>query len=214
MLKISKLKETLLSEVDIDRYLLDLNSFKAPFTGSELFHNDRPLHVEIGCGNGHFISARSLNHPENNYIAVDYSMKRVYKSIYKIKKQDIENVLFIQSEGKELLRKHFALESINTLYLNFPDPWPKRKHHKNRFYKDDFFDQLHSKMQAGGYFYAVSDNEPYFMELLNLLERDNRFINDMPSSYQTELTDYEPSLYESRWREMGRNIYYLRYKKQ
>jgi len=214
MINMIKLKENLLTDGDIEKYLINLTKLSSPITGSHVFPQEKPLHVEIGCGNGHFLTARSQNHPENNYIGVDYSRKRVYKSIYKAKQRDIENIRFIQGEGKDLLGNHFAPESIDTLYLNFPDPWPKRKHHKNRIYQNEFFDLLHEKLKSGSIFYAVSDNESYFMELLSLLERDKRFNNDFSSRFQTELTDYEPSLYESRWREMGRTIFYLRYKKQ
>lgn len=203
-----------LSEKIIDDYLVDTETLNEPISSDTIFNNDHPLHLEIGCGNGHFLLARSQKYTDINFIGLDRLKKRITKSIYKVSKQDIPNVRFLIGEGKYLLRNRFADESIQTCYLNFPDPWPKRKHHKHRLFNADFVDVLYDKLQLNGIFFAVSDHELYFFEILELLENDPRFINAFSTRYRNDLEEYEISLFEEKWRSLNIKIFYLKFSKK
>ncbi len=174
------------------------------------FNNSNPLHIEIGCGNGHFINARAKSNPKINFIGIDKSTKRIIKSIYKVKKCCSTNVIFFNGYGKALL-EYIADNSIEACYLNFPDPWPKRRHRKNRIVNNDFLLLLNNKLKKDGYFIAASDHKPYFFEILDLLEKHNGFKNAFQTRYLNHFEDYEISLYEEKWRNMGRDIYFLKF---
>ncbi|HEO64426.1 MAG TPA: tRNA (guanosine(46)-N7)-methyltransferase TrmB [Spirochaetes bacterium] len=211
VLRMIKIKSYPLSDDQINDYLLRVGDLNTRISSESCFNNNHPLHVEIGCGNGHFLVARSQNYPQINFMGIDISRKRILKTIYKLAKINSPNVQTILGESKSLLEQAFADKSIDTCYLNFPDPWPKRKHHKNRLMKKDFLDLLHEKLTANGRFLAVSDHESYFLEILDLLENDNRFVNGLSTRYSNEFEAYEPSLFEEKWRQEGREIYYLKF---
>ena len=199
-------------EEEIAHYVID-GTNGAKITSQKVFQNDCPLHIEIGCGNGHFLMERCQNNLDINFIGIDISRKRVMKSALKMVKRDITNVRFLLGEGKSLLNELFIDHSVETFYLNFPDPWPKRKHHKNRIIRNDFIQLIFDKLKVSGYFYAASDHSEYFHEILNLFEGDERFINRFPNRYLNHLEGYEVSLYEEKWRTMKKEIYYLKFQK-
>ncbi len=206
-----KIKSYPLSDDQINDYLIQTDIMQSLISSESCFNNNYPLHLEIGCGNGHFLALRSQNYPQINFMGVDISRKRILKTIYKLSKINSPNVRTILGEAKSILEQAFADESIDMCYLNFPDPWPKRKHHKNRLVKKDFLDLLHQKLVVNGTFLAVSDYESYFLEILDLFENDNRFVNSLSTRYSNELEAYEPSLFEEKWRQEGREIYYLKF---
>ncbi len=206
-----KIKSIPLTEEQINQYLITLDDLNESISSQSIVQNSNPLHLEIGCGNGHFLNERSRNLPDINFIGLDISRKRVLKSIYKVFRREATNIRFINSEGRRVLEHHFDDHSINTAYLNFPDPWPKRKHHKNRIFKPEFLDLIYKKLEKNGTFYAVSDHKEYFFEMLGIIEKNPKFINAFTTRYRHELEDYEISLYEEKWRKMDKEIYYLKF---
>ncbi len=208
-----KLKKDYISDDIIEKYLIPVENQNLLISSQKTFQNNNPLHVEMGCGNGHFLRTSSLNNPTNNYIGIDLQKKRIMKTISKLNRNNIQNIFVIQGEISHLLKNHFVDQSIDTAYLNFPDPWPKRRHHKNRLVKKDFLDILHIKLKNNAIFYAVSDDKQYFFEILNYFQSDHRYQNALTVEYLNDLDDYEISLYEEKWRKEGRTIYYLKFYK-
>lgn len=202
-----------LTEEEIKHYLINTENVKNGITSQSVFNNDYPLHLEIGCGNGHFLFARSQIHPMINYLGIEISKKRILKSIYKINKQSIENIRFIHGDGRYILDFYLPNNSLDACYLNFPDPWPKRKHIKHRILNPSFIDILHNKLRDNGSFYFVSDDDFYFFKTLSLFESDTRFMNGFISKYRNNIEEYETSLYEEKWRKMGKEIYYMLFRK-
>lgn len=202
------------TDEELNQYLIANENVNSPITSQSLFNNNNPLHIEIGCGNGHFLQERAQNYPHINFIGIELSKKRVIKSMTKAIKRNIPNVKYMYGEGTSLLTHYFQDNSIHCIYLNFPDPWPKKRHKKHRIVNEEYMNAVYSKLIPGGIYFSVSDDEPYFMHILESFESDNRFKNAFSLRYYNFFEPYEVSLYEEKWREEGRNIHYLKFIKK
>lgn len=201
------------SDEELEKYLIDPDKIN-PITSESLFNNKNPLHIEIGCGNGHFLHQRSINYPDINFIGIELSKKRVVKSMTKAVKRSLPNARYLYGEGTTLLNSFFLDKSVDCIYLNFPDPWPKKRHAKHRIVNLEYMDAIYNKLIPGGIYFSVSDDEPYFMHILKSFESDKRFKNAFSLRYYNYYEPYEVSLYEEKWREEGRNIHYLKFIKK
>jgi len=197
----------------IDRYLLRPEE-KTFFNGHEIFNNSQPLKIEIGCGNGHFIAELAEEEKDSNFIAIDLKYERVCKTISKVAKRLIENVRVYHGDARVLLDWHIKDDSVCEFYYNFPDPWPKRKHYKNRLFNANFLDTLHRVMKPGAVFTCATDHEEYLQWMLDFLNNDNRFIHVYNEKVVQNISGYHKTLFEQMWRDMGKKIYYFRFIKK
>ncbi len=103
-----------------------------------LFESEKPIHLEIGTGKGQFIVGMAKQYPEINFIGLEVVKSIIVSAVEKVKETDIHNVRLL-NENAENLSELFAEGEIDTLYLNFSDPWPKNRHEKRRLTFPAFF---------------------------------------------------------------------------
>ena len=101
-----------------------------------------PLEIEIGCGNGRFIAANAAKHPDVRYFGVERMMERVRKCSRKAQQGALDNLTIVRVEAGRFVRELLPERCVRAMYLFFPDPWPKRRHHKNRFFQREMCDTL------------------------------------------------------------------------
>lgn len=151
-----------------------------------------PLEIEIGCGNGRFLTARALKNPEIHYIGVERMMERVRRCSKKAEREQLANLTFLRVEAGRFVRDLLPEKRVQAMYLFFPDPWPKRRHHKNRFFQREMCDTLARILIPGGHMYISTDHEEYFKEMYRYLSEDARFIEVAPLiREEDEQTDFE-----------------------
>ncbi len=121
-----------------------------------------PIVLEIGSGHGHFLTAYAQAHPQSHCLGVDLMASRLVRSEKKKVRLGLENLSFMKAEAAELLDSWPETVLIDTVYILFPDPWPKRRHHKNRLIQPDFLTLLASRMAHGGRLYFRTDDTGYF----------------------------------------------------
>ncbi|HOV15436.1 MAG TPA: tRNA (guanosine(46)-N7)-methyltransferase TrmB [Spirochaetota bacterium] len=171
---------------------------------SEIFKNSNDLVLEIGCGNGHFLTKKAVESPENNFIGIDIKHERVSKGIEKQINANLNNVKFFVDEGLHFITTYFQDSSLSLVYLLFPDPWPKRKHHKHRLLlKESFIDALYKKLKDGGTFIYVTDHEEYFKASYERFLNEKRFV----LQNKTDNEEYSISIFGKKWKEEGRRFY-------
>ncbi len=195
------------------KYIIDFHLFNDKINSHTAFYNDSPLKIEIGCGNGHFLSELALANSDINYIGIDIAISRIVKSCRKAAYHNIDNIKFIPGNALELLTNFVAQDSIDTYYINFPDPWPKRRHHKHRLFNRDVLNLLYQSLSPDGLLYFVTDHNDYFNNAITLIESDNRFINTLDSPYTNEIRNYPTSIFEDKWKKEGKTIYAFIYRK-
>ncbi len=119
--------------------------------------------LEIGCGHGHFLAAYAQAHPERLFAGIDIAGRRLRRAGLKKEKRGLKNLLLVKGEAMEFLEalpQGVRLEEILILY---PDPWPKKRHHKHRLVQTAFLDRLAGRSLPGAHFRLRTDHEDYFL---------------------------------------------------
>ena len=117
--------------------------------------------VEIGFGTGEVTATVAEDNPETLCIAIEVFPAGVGNLLRIIHKRGIENIKVIQHDAAEVVSCMLPDSSVDGFHVFFPDPWPKKKHHKRRLLNEDFIALIHDKLKSGGYLYAVTDWESY-----------------------------------------------------
>jgi tRNA (guanine-N7-)-methyltransferase len=119
--------------------------------------------VEIGCGNGHFLSAYAAEKPGTLLIGIDIKEKRCVKAREKAEKRGLRNVSIIHGSAEAVLRDLLP-GSIDAFHIYFPDPWPKSRHRKRRFFTMENLNNMHQLLRAGGKLFFGTDFFDYYIQ--------------------------------------------------
>ena len=147
------------------------------FDSALIFGNDNPLTVEIGFGMGTVTAEIAGKNPEMNYIGIDVHKPGIGKLLWSIDKLALKNIRVVEGDAVEVLSNRIRDNSVSAFHIFFPDPWPKKRHHKRRLIKRPFTDLLAAKLVSGAYIYMASDWEDYGIWALNELRSTPRLVN-------------------------------------
>ena len=180
---------------------------------SEIFGNHNPLALEIGCGIGHFIVQRAQQQPDVNFIAIDIYNKGCLKTCAKIDAAGLGNVRVMRVEARWLLDKGLSEESLGAVYINCPDPWPKKRHRCRRLVNRDFLVTLAHYLVPGGDFYFSSDFDDYAEDVAGQIYNLEGYKNMLPRPWTHSLPGYPISKYMQRFLDIGQQIYFIHYQR-
>ncbi len=173
----------------------------------ELFGNRAPVIMEIGFGNGEATWQMAGAHPEENYIGVEVHRPGVGHLLLKIEKHGIRNIRIACADAAEFLRKRIPEGSLEGVRIYFPDPWPKKRHHKRRIIQPSFVRLLASRMRPGAILHVATDWEPYAEHMLEVLDSVNGFVNLSTSGGFHNKPDWRPETkYEKRGERLGHKV--------
>ncbi|MCK4503870.1 MAG: tRNA (guanosine(46)-N7)-methyltransferase TrmB, partial [Desulfuromonadales bacterium] len=164
-----------------------------------LFGNDKPISLEIGCGIGDFIIQIAARHPEQNFIAIDIFNRGCRQTCTRIERANLPNILMLRIEARYLMHHYLGKDSLEAIYINCPDPWPKKRQRKRRLLNHDFLDLALYCLHDNGKLNFCTDFVDYGETAAELLSRDERFINLADSPYTHDLDDYPISKYMQRF---------------
>ncbi|MDR1521865.1 MAG: tRNA (guanosine(46)-N7)-methyltransferase TrmB [Streptococcaceae bacterium] len=125
------------------------------------FQNNHPIHIEVGCGKGRFITEMSKRNPDINYLGLDIQLSVLSYALDKVIAADVLNLQLLYVDGRELLN-YFAENEISLIYLNFSDPWPKSRHEKRRLTYSSFLKIYEKILTPKGEVYLKTDNRGLF----------------------------------------------------
>lgn len=134
-----------------------------------LFGNPNPVYLEIGFGNGEPLAELASRHPHRNYLGIEVHRPGVGHLLLEIEKRRLTNLRICRHDAVEVLEQGLAQASLAGVYLFFPDPWPKQRHHKRRILQPRLMTSLARVIRPGGVFHAATDWEPYARQMLELL---------------------------------------------
>ncbi|HMO05916.1 MAG TPA: tRNA (guanosine(46)-N7)-methyltransferase TrmB [Kiritimatiellia bacterium] len=157
-----------------------------------VFGRPGPVHVDLGCGKGRFLMARAAAFPGVNFLGIDRMLRRIRKNDNKARRLGLANIRLMRIEGYYAVSYLLPPAAIDTYFILFPDPWPKKKHHDHRLFNPRFVDALHRTLKPGGVVHLATDHWPYFEEIAAILRADARFTETEPFvPTPEERTDFE-----------------------
>ena len=134
----------------------------------KIFGRKAPLHVDLGCGDGLFLCALAQRLPDENFLGIERLLGRIRSAARKA--ASLDNVQLLQMESFYAVRYLLPAESVETFYLLFPDPWPKRRHHRRRIVTLDFLKSIHAALEHNGVIYIATDHLDYFRKIKKTAE--------------------------------------------
>ncbi len=173
---------------------------------SLLFGNDRPLALEIGCGIGDFIIQLAARSPEVNFIAIDIFNQGCRQTCSRIETSGLANIRMMRIEARYLMHHYLGKESLQAIYINCPDPWPKKRHRKRRLLNHDFLNLAVYCLQPEGELNFTTDFADYGEAAGELLAADERFSNLHSTPFTHQLGNYPISKYMRRFLDLGQPI--------
>ncbi|MGN0843458.1 MAG: tRNA (guanosine(46)-N7)-methyltransferase TrmB [Kiritimatiellia bacterium] len=167
------------------------------------FDLSRPLEIEVGCGKGQFLTRRAAEHPDCEFLGIERMLERVRLFDGKCKRGHLDNAHVLRLEA--LYTFHYLLPEHHArkVYVFFPDPWPKKKHHSHRLFGPLFRAALWKRLEVGGKLEFATDHQEYFEEVCAGFAEDPRFVRTFPMARpKTVWTEFE-----TMFREQGLPIY-------
>lgn len=139
-----------------------------------VFERQAPLHIEIGSGFGHFMLQFCENHPDINFIGMDYRFKRSFQLAKKLDRHPFKNFRYLRAKG-ERIEYLFDDHEVDALYYFFPDPWPKTRHHKKRLFQRPFLEAAFKILKADGLLYIKTDHDELALWMERVISEQNQF---------------------------------------
>lgn len=173
-----------------------------------------PLEVEIGFGRGEFLIERAREAPERAHVGVEVSAKRTFKMARRVARLGLGNLRLLAATGEELVERLLPEASVATLWVNFPDPWPKRRHHRRRLIRPAFVREAARALAPGGTLCVATDHPDYACVIDQTLDWEPRLENAFaPERFRREGPGHAPTAYEREWRAEGRPLHLWRYRR-
>ena len=190
---------------------VDLDQVGIPFSWPELFGREAPTYVEIGSGKGKFLNELATARPDRNLLAVERSAKYHRLCCDRAARRGLENVRLIRTTGEDLLFRLLPGGSVDTFFVLFSDPWPKKRHHKRRFFKPDNVTAMHRALAPHGRLLVKSDHDDYSVVIAEVLGAASGFSSIDP---EEAFADLPQTGFEEKYLVDGRKIHSFALRKQ
>jgi tRNA (guanine-N7-)-methyltransferase len=157
-----------------------------------LFPKPQPIEVELGSGDGSFLANYARLRPERNFLGVERLLGRLRKLNKKGLRATLTNHALLRLEASYVIEFMIPAESIDALHVYFPDPWPKRKHRKNRLINERFTEVAGNAIKVGGVVYLRTDDLDYFQQMTRVFNGNAQFESiQTPAELADVVTDFE-----------------------
>jgi tRNA (guanine-N7-)-methyltransferase len=179
-----------------------------------LFGRQAPCGLEIGFGNGDNLLALAAAHPERDYLGVEVHRPGVGRLLLGVAQRSLGNVRVICHDAVQVLAEQIAPATLAEILILFPDPWPKKRHHKRRLVQREFVDLAASRLEAGGMLRLATDWEPYAQEMLAVLSATAALANAAPgAAFAPRPAERAPTRFERRGTRLGHEVWDLAFRR-
>ncbi|PIS00734.1 MAG: tRNA (guanosine(46)-N7)-methyltransferase TrmB [Chlamydiae bacterium CG10_big_fil_rev_8_21_14_0_10_35_9] len=177
---------------------------------STIFQNENACHVEFCSGNGQWIIDKAKNEPDKNWIAVEKRFDRARKIWVKMHNENLSNLFVVLGSAQDFAKYYLRDNLVDGVFVNFPDPWPKKKHAKNRLFQSEFIRDLAAILKPQRTAFIVTDDETYKGQVIDHFLENIHFRPEFPKPYFiNNFEAYGQSFFNDLWVNKGRNIYYM-----
>jgi tRNA (guanine-N7-)-methyltransferase len=179
--------------------VVQFHSIVEPLDLAELFSQPQPLEVELGCGDASFLVEYAQRNPGTNFIGVERLLGRIGKLHRKGSRAGLMNLRGVRIESSYFLQYLLPPHSAVALHIYFPDPWPKKKHRKNRLVNESFPRLAHAALVSGGVVYLRTDDADYFAQMTEVFGASQQFqkaetpveLAELPTDFEREFNRRE-----------------------
>ena len=161
-----------------------------PVDWIQVFGQDRPVEIDIGCGKGGFLLWAARTRPQHNFIGIERQNDRLRKVDRKLQRAGLTNARLLRIEAGYFIAKLVPDHSVAAYHILFPDPWPKRRHHPRRLFQPAFVAELYRTLETGGTVHAATDDPDYFERICRVMGDSGKFrqttAEPLPAEARTE----------------------------
>ncbi len=180
-------------------------SYVARLDPQAIFGRSAPLEVDLGCGDGSFLSSLAAERPNHNFLGIERLVGRVRTASRKAAK--LTNARILRVETAYAVRYLLPSSSVSVFHLLFPDPWPKRRHHERRIFTAEFLEAALTALAPGGCVRIATDQSDYFEQIERIARNSDR-LRIVPGNGDHPLP---PTTFEKRFVTAGANIYRIEF---
>ncbi len=192
---------------DTTGVLLDESAAAGPVDLREIFGNDRPVEVEIGSGKGAFVLARAASRPDVNILGIEYAAAYCRYAADRVRRAGLNNVRMLIADAADFFRTCLGDECIRRIHIYFPDPWPKRRHHKRRLITPQFVAGARRTLTPGGMLLIVTDHMEYYRWIRRVLADAGGMARVPFPAMSDEAGELVGTNFERKYIAQGRNFY-------
>ena len=174
-----------------------------------------PIVLELGFGRAELILGLAREHPEQRFLGVEVSRKRVTKAARRIQRGELPNVRIVHSSAEYVAERVLPAGCVGECWINCPDPWPKKRHFRRRLIQPDFVRALARVLVSAGLVHVSTDHAGYAEWIAEVLAEEPALENlHAPEAWSGARPDRSETAYEAEWREEGRTLRYFDYRKR
>ena len=194
-------------ELIVEPIGLDVETLAKPVNFTELFGNSHPLEMEIGTGKGTFLTEQAKAHPETNFFGVEYARWFWRYASDRLRRNNCQNARTVRAEAMYFVREHVPAESIDVLHIYFPDPWPKKRHHKRRLIQEPFMNEVMRVLKCGGRLQIVTDHADYFEQIEPVVKASALKVVDYNRPGSANEGEFVGTNFERKYKREGRPFF-------
>ncbi len=197
----------------MNSFIVNWKELNYPLDLNLLFGRNSEVELEVGFGNGIFLVQSASDNRDKNFVGIELVNFFAKKADKKLSKAGLENVRLFVGDAKLLLLILFEDRTFDHIYFNFPDPWFKKRHKKRRLLKLNFNRLLAKRLKDNGLVSIATDHPEFRDFVIDSMIDSGVFKSEYPNGFVTENPGYYPTKYEQKWREQGKEIYYMKFRK-
>jgi tRNA (guanine-N7-)-methyltransferase len=186
---------------------LDVDQLPKPVIWTELFGNANPVEIEIGMGKGTFLTEEARARPEVNFLGIEYARWFWRYASDRLRRNQCNNVRTVRAEASFFLEEHVPPGSVSVLHIYFPDPWPKKRHHKRRLIQEKFMPLVDRILTPGGRLQVVTDHHEYFQQIEPVVRGSTLKVIDYNRPGGAGEGEFVGTNFERKYRREGRPFY-------
>jgi tRNA (guanine-N7-)-methyltransferase len=186
---------------------LEVDTLPRPINWAELFGNSNPVEIEIGIGKGTFITEQAKSRPDTNFLGIEWARWFWRYSSDRLRRNNCTNARTVRAEAGYFLTEFVPPESISVLHIYFPDPWPKKRHHKRRLIQDKFMPLVHRILKPLGRLQVVTDHQDYFEQIEPVIRASQLQVVDYNRPGSAADGEFVGTNFERKYKREGRPFY-------
>ena len=188
----------------LGRYALAYSPHALDF--AVVFGRTAPTVLEIGCGMGQATATIAQAHPQFNYLGIEVHSPGVGSLLKLIEQAQLANLRLVQHDAVEVVEHMIAPDSLTGIHVFFPDPWPKKRHHKRRLIQPPFTHLLASRLLPGGYIHLATDWQEYAEQMLRVLAGEP-LLENAAAAFVARPESRPPTKFEQRGLRLGHRVW-------